>query len=69
MNTARLRTVHDLLCFAVNRFNQAGLSFGHGTHNARDEATYLILHTLQLPLDQLESCLDVPLNRKQIKAV
>jgi ribosomal protein L3 glutamine methyltransferase len=69
LNTARLRTAHDLLRFAVNRFNQAGLSFGHGTHNARDEAAYLILHTLQLPLDQLEPCLDVPLNRKQIKAV
>ena len=69
MNTARLRTVHDLSRFAANRFNQAGLSFGHGTHNARDEAAYLILHTLRLPLDQLEPCLDVPLNRKQITAV
>ena len=61
--------MHDLLRFAANRFNQAGLSFGHGTHNARDEAAYLILHTLRLPLDQLEPCLDVPLNRKQITAV
>ncbi len=69
MKTARLRTVRDLLRFAVNRFNQAGLSFGHGTHNARDEAVYLILHTLQLPLDQLEPFLDTPLTRKQIKAV
>ncbi len=69
MKTARLRTVRDLLRFAVNQFNQAALSFGHGTHNARDEAAYLILHTLQLPLDQLEPCLNVPLNRKQITAV
>ncbi|HEY6281990.1 MAG TPA: 50S ribosomal protein L3 N(5)-glutamine methyltransferase [Burkholderiales bacterium] len=69
MKTARLRTVRDLLRFAVNRFNQAGLSFGHGTHNARDEAAYLILHTLQLPLDQLEPFLDTPLTRKQITAV
>jgi ribosomal protein L3 glutamine methyltransferase len=61
--------VRDLLRFAVNRFNQAGLSFGHGTHNARDEAAYLILHTLQLPLDQLEPFLDTPLTRKQITAV
>jgi ribosomal protein L3 glutamine methyltransferase len=69
LNTAGLRTVHDLLRFAANQFNQAGLNFGHGTHNARDEAAYLILHTLQLPLDQLEPFLDVPLTRKQIKAV
>ncbi|MGH8757608.1 MAG: 50S ribosomal protein L3 N(5)-glutamine methyltransferase, partial [Burkholderiales bacterium] len=64
-----MRTVRDLLRFAVNQFNQAGLSFGHGTHNARDEAAYLILHTLQLPLDQLEPFLDTPLTRKQITAV
>ncbi len=69
MKTAGLRTVRDLLRFAVNQFNQAGLSFGHGTHNARDEAAYLILHTLQLPLDQLEPFLDTPLTRKQITAV
>ncbi len=69
MNTARLRTVRDLLRFAITQFKQAGLSFGHGTHNERDEAAYLILHSLRLPLDQLESCLDVPLNRKQITAV
>ena len=69
MKTARLRTTRDLLRFAVNQFKQAGLSFGHGTHNARDEAAYLILHTLQLPFDQLEPFLDTPLNRKQITAV
>ena len=69
MNTARLRTVRDLLRFAITRFKQASLSFGHGTHNARDEAVYLILHTLQLPLDQLEPFLEVPLTRKQITAV
>ncbi len=69
MKTARLRTVRDLLRFAVNQFNQAALSFGHGTHNARDEAAYLILHTLQLPLDQLEPFLDTPLTSKQVTAV
>ena len=61
--------MRNLLRFAVNQFNQAGLSFGHGTHNARDEAAYLILHSLQLPLDQLEPFLDAPLTRKQITSV
>jgi ribosomal protein L3 glutamine methyltransferase len=50
----QLRTVRDLLRFAVSRFNQAGLSFGHGTDSAYDEAAYLILHTLHLPLDRLD---------------
>ena len=48
-----LTTVRDILRFAVSRFNDAGLFFGHGSDNAHDEAAYLILHTLNLPLDTL----------------
>lgn len=53
-----LVTVRDLLRYAVSRFNRAGLYFGHGSGNAYDEAVYLILHTLHLPLDRLEPFLD-----------
>ena len=56
-----LSTVRDLLRFAVSRFNEAGLFFGHGSDNAHDEAAYLILHTLNLPLDVLEPYLDARL--------
>lgn len=58
---SQLATVRDLLRFAVSRFTEAGLAFGHGSHNAYDEATYLILHTLHLPLDTLEPFLDARL--------
>jgi len=64
-----LKTVRDWLRFAVTRFNEAGLSFGHGTTNARDEAAYLILHTLKLPLDRLDPFLDKTLSTKEITAV
>jgi ribosomal protein L3 glutamine methyltransferase len=56
-----LETVRDWLRYAVSRFTEAGLFFGHGTTNAYDEAAYLILHTLHLPLDRLEPFLDARL--------
>ncbi|MDE2311193.1 MAG: 50S ribosomal protein L3 N(5)-glutamine methyltransferase [Betaproteobacteria bacterium] len=58
---AALNTVRDCLRFAVSRFNQAGLFFGHGSSDAYDEAAYLILHTLHLPLDRLDPFLDARL--------
>ncbi len=56
-----LCTLRDLLRFAVSRFNEAGLFFGHGSDNAWDEAVYLLLHSLHLPLDRLEPFLDARL--------
>jgi len=66
---SHLSTVSDLLRFAVSRFNQANLFFGHGTTNAYDEAAYLILHTLHLPLDRLEPFLDARLLPEEVDAV
>ena len=59
--TQHLLTLRDFLRFAVSRFNQAGLFFGHGSNDAYDEAAYMILHTLHLPLDKLEPFLDARL--------
>ncbi|BAL25113.1 50S ribosomal protein L3 N(5)-glutamine methyltransferase [Azoarcus sp. KH32C] len=53
-----LVTLRDWLRYAVTRFNRAGLFFGHGCDNAYDEAVWLLLHTLSLPLDRLEPFLD-----------
>jgi ribosomal protein L3 glutamine methyltransferase len=54
-------TVRDWLRYAVSQFQSAGLVYGHGTQDAYDEAAYLILHTLHLPLDRLEPFLDARL--------
>ena len=54
-------TVCDVLRYAVSRFNAAKLVFGQGSANAVDEAAYLILHTLHLPLDNLDMYLDAHL--------
>lgn len=56
-----LRTVRDMMRFAVSRFTEAGLFFGHGSDNAWDESAYLLLHTLNLPLDRLEPFMDARL--------
>jgi ribosomal protein L3 glutamine methyltransferase len=53
-----LTTLRDFLRFAVSRFQASGLAFGHGSASAWDEAAYLILHTLHLPIDRLEPFLD-----------
>lgn len=67
--STQLHTVRDCLRFAVSRFNQANLFFGHGSDNAYDEAVYLILHTLHLPLDQLEPFLDARLAASEVQDV
>lgn len=63
-----LITLRDLLRHAVSQFNASQLTFGHGSDNAWDEAVYLLLHTLHLPLDTLEPFLDarvLPAERQQ----
>src|SRR5580692_1166465 len=67
--TLPFSTVRDLLRFAVSRFNQAELSFGHCSSNAFDEAAYLVLHTLHLPLDTLDPFLDARLLDTEIDAI
>ncbi len=62
-----LKTVRDCLRFAISRFNEAGIHFGHGSDNAYDEAAYLILHTLHLPLDRLDPFLDSALTQSEIR--
>lgn len=69
MSTTTFSTVRDVLRYAVTCFNEAKLYFGHGTNNAYDEAAYLILHTLKLPLDKLEPFLDAKLLREEIAAL
>jgi ribosomal protein L3 glutamine methyltransferase len=48
-------TLIDLITAQSARLKQAGVSFGHGTTNAFDEATWLILWDLDMDLDALEA--------------
>ena len=52
------RTLRALLDETIERFDEAELSYGHGTTNALDEAAWLLLHSLGLPLTDLNPHLD-----------
>ena len=51
------------------RLTQAGVSFGHGTDNAFDEAVWLALWKLRLPLDDLDSVAARELTPQQAAAI
>ncbi len=59
--TDDLLTVRDVLRFAVTRFETAGLTYGHGTSNAFDDAAFLVLEALRLPVERLDPWLDARL--------
>jgi ribosomal protein L3 glutamine methyltransferase len=58
-------TPRDWLRYAVGRFLSQGLAFGHGATTALDEAAFLILEGLSLPIDTLDPFLDARLLRHE----
>lgn len=64
-----LVTVRDWWRYGVSQFTTAGIVFGHGTDNAADEAAFLILSALNLPIDALDPWLDCKLTRMERAAV
>lgn len=66
---SELLTVRDFIRYGVSLFNKADIAYGHGTENAFDEAAWLVLETLYLPVDQLEPYLDARLTKDERKSV
>ena len=64
-----VRTLRDLWRHAISRLQAAGVSFGHGTSAASDEAAWLLLWGLHLPLDQLDHVLDARLSDQEIDSL
>ena len=61
----QLITIRDYIRWAVSRFNQAGLYYGHGTDNALDEAAQLVLHVLAIPVGSEAELLDAKLTTNE----
>ncbi|MCW5735696.1 MAG: 50S ribosomal protein L3 N(5)-glutamine methyltransferase [Enhydrobacter sp.] len=54
-----LVTLGDFFRLAVRRFRAARLAYGHGTTNAADEAAFIVLEALRLPIHNLDPWLDL----------
>jgi ribosomal protein L3 glutamine methyltransferase len=70
--TTELTTPRDFLRYAVSRFRTAKLVHGHGTTSVIDEAAFLILETLHLPVGDINPWLDatlLPDERQQLRDI
>lgn len=61
-----LSTLRDVLRYAVSAYGAAGLHFGHGSASAIDEAVFLILESLHLPIDDFNAFADARLTRREL---
>lgn len=59
------RTLRDFIRYAVSRFTEANLAFGHGTVTAFDEAVFIVLEALRLPIDTLDPFIDARLTETE----
>lgn len=65
--TEELVTLRDYWRYAISRFRAANLSFGHGTSTAVDDAAFLVLDSLDLPIETLDPFLDSRLTASERK--
>ncbi len=66
---ANLRTLRDVFRFAVTRFNEAELYYGHGQADAFEEASFLVMRSLKLPIERLDVFLDAYLTHGEINTL
>ena len=64
-----MASVLELIEGASSQMQAAGLAFGQGTTNAWDEAVWLVLWKLGLPLDDLDTVGPLPVSEDQAQAV
>jgi ribosomal protein L3 glutamine methyltransferase len=61
------RTFRDWIEHAERRFRSARLFFGHGTHNAHDEAVWLLVHVAGIGFDEVDAVWDRALDDRQAR--
>ena len=63
--TNELFTIRDWIRYAVSQFEASDVFYGHGTDNAYDEAVWLIMSALHLPMDTLNNFLDARITAEE----
>jgi ribosomal protein L3 glutamine methyltransferase len=63
--TDDLLTIRDWIRYAVSRFEASDVFYGHGTDNGYDEAVWLIMSALHLPMDTLNNFLDARITKEE----
>jgi ribosomal protein L3 glutamine methyltransferase len=66
---ANLRSLRDVLRYAVTRFNDRPIFFGHGQLDAFDEAALLVTRAMKLPLEKMDIFLDAFLTHAEINTL
>ena len=66
---ANLRSLRDVLRYAVTCFNERPIFFGHGQVDAFDEAAFLVTRAMKLPLERMDIFLDAFLTHAEINTL
>lgn len=67
--TSELKTIRDLVRYAVTRFNGANLSYGQGTESAVEDAVFIVFEALDLPHDGQELYWDAKVTAAEKKKI
>ena len=69
VSPGELKTLLDFVRYAVSRFNEAKLTFAHGTTDPVAEAAFLVCETLQLHPDQFETFATARVSAHEARAI
>ena len=68
-NTEPLKTIRDFIRYCTTRLYSSEATFNHGYQNPEEEAAFLVLRTLRIPLEYEEKFLDAALTGNERETV
>ena len=69
MSKPQSKTISEYVDWVQQRFESVDLYFGHGCHNARDEAIWVVLHVTGLMDQEFDQVHDYPVSAEQHTAI